>query len=52
MATATRHAAPAFCLALPFNLMEDSERVGFISGPQFILFWKRLFGETLSALQQ
>lgn len=52
MATATRHAAPAFCLALPFNLMEVSERVGFIPGPQFILFWKRLFGETLSALQQ
>jgi hypothetical protein len=29
--------------------MEVSERVGFIPGLQFILFWRRLFGETLSA---
>jgi AraC-like DNA-binding protein len=52
MATVPRRAAVAFRLALSFNLIEVSERVGFIPLPQFILFWRRLFGETLSASQQ
>jgi len=49
-ARATRQTAMAFRLALPFNLMPVSECVGFIPAPQLILFWRRLFGETLFRL--
>jgi len=39
----TRQAFAARCLAAPWDLLHAGERVGFISVPQYIFFWKRLF---------
>jgi hypothetical protein len=43
MAKHRRQAFAAVCLAPTSNLLNAGDRVGFISVPQFVLLWKKVF---------